>query len=263
MQRNLKYRDESGIITGEYGFVTADGYYHVTKYATDERGLFRILKTKTMKVAFPPAQAVSMSPCQPSVCGPNAMCQEVGGRYVCSCLPDYKGSPPNCGPECVINSDCASHLACINMTCQDPCFGTCGFNAECRVVSHVPNCVCASGSTGDPFIRCSIVRDAFAQPEPKLPVESTERGNVGEKEQEERSQPLPSRPTLPPTQYRTTSPRPALPLPTDKPKYLMKDFKVSTSAPIAPPGVFELTNMQSQGDEVMSRSLSVLPGKNK
>ena len=37
---------------GEFGFITADGIYHVTVYATDENGDFRILKMKNIKVGF-------------------------------------------------------------------------------------------------------------------------------------------------------------------------------------------------------------------
>ncbi|CAH1999190.1 unnamed protein product [Acanthoscelides obtectus] len=48
------------------------------------------------------------------------------------------------------------HLACINQKCKDPCPGICGQNAECRVVSHTPNCVCQPGYFGDPFTLCSI-----------------------------------------------------------------------------------------------------------
>ena len=44
--------DENGIIMGEFGFITADGIYHVTVYATDENGDFKILKMKNIKVGF-------------------------------------------------------------------------------------------------------------------------------------------------------------------------------------------------------------------
>lgn len=32
---------------GEFGFITADGIYHVTVYATDEEGKFRILAMRS------------------------------------------------------------------------------------------------------------------------------------------------------------------------------------------------------------------------
>lgn len=82
------------------------------------------------------------------------MCRDIGGAPSCSCLPTYIGSPPNCRPECSINSDCPSSLACINQKCQDPCPGACGFNAECHVINHTPTCQCTIGLVGDPFVNC-------------------------------------------------------------------------------------------------------------
>jgi len=45
--------DERGIIMGEFGFITADGIYHVTVYATDEEGKFRIISMKSYPYAGP------------------------------------------------------------------------------------------------------------------------------------------------------------------------------------------------------------------
>ena len=103
-------------------------------------------------------QAVPQNPCQPSPCGPNAVCQVSGDGPSCSCLPDYTGSPPNCRPVCVSNSECASQLACIDLKCRDPCPGMCGANAECRAVSHTPTCLCLAGFSGDPFVQCLEVK---------------------------------------------------------------------------------------------------------
>lgn len=64
------------------------------------------------------------------------------------------GSPPNCRPECVVNTDCPSHLACITEKCRDPCPGSCGFNADCRVQNHIPICSCPPDYTGDSFTEC-------------------------------------------------------------------------------------------------------------
>ena len=96
------------------------------------------------------------NPCIPSPCGPNSQCRVAGESPSCSCLPDFLGTPPNCRPECVSNSECATHLACINQKCKDPCPGTCGANAMCRVVSHTPQCVCPVGFIGDPFVQCTL-----------------------------------------------------------------------------------------------------------
>ena len=94
------------------------------------------------------------NPCVPSPCGPNAQCQAYGDSHTCTCLPNYFGAPPNCRPECTINSDCPSNRACINEKCRDPCPGSCGFSARCSVINHTPICTCLEGYTGDPFTNC-------------------------------------------------------------------------------------------------------------
>lgn len=42
--------DASGIIMGEFGFITADDVYHITVYATDENGNFKIVSMKNVKL---------------------------------------------------------------------------------------------------------------------------------------------------------------------------------------------------------------------
>lgn len=74
----------------------------------------------------------------------------------CSCIQGYVSSPPNCRPECTINSECSGNQACINQKCRDPCPGSCGINAKCAVVNHNAVCSCNPGYTGDPFKGCSI-----------------------------------------------------------------------------------------------------------
>lgn len=110
-------------------------------------------------VEEPPPPPINL--CQPSPCGPNSICKEANGSPSCSCLPEFIGSPPNCRPECVSNSECPNHLACINQKCADPCPGSCGVNAECRVISHAPNCICNLGYSGDPFVQCIIRESKF------------------------------------------------------------------------------------------------------
>lgn len=53
-QHRKEEKDENGIINGEYGFITADGYYRITVYATDENGSFKIISMKNIYVGFPP-----------------------------------------------------------------------------------------------------------------------------------------------------------------------------------------------------------------
>lgn len=93
----------------------------------------------------------------PNPCGPNAQCRDFGGNPSCSCLQNFIGSPPNCRPECIINSECSSNLACIREKCRDPCVGSCGAAAQCSVLNHVPICSCSQGFTGDPFSFCQPV----------------------------------------------------------------------------------------------------------
>lgn len=110
--------------------------------------------------ATPPKQPEN--PCIPSPCGPNSQCQVVNDSPSCSCLPDFLGSPPYCRPECSNNNDCPNQLACINRKCRDPCPGSCGNSAECRVVSHTPTCTCLPNYTGDPFTLCTPTPSKFS-----------------------------------------------------------------------------------------------------
>lgn len=95
-------------------------------------------------------------PCQPSPCGSYSECKNIENTPSCTCLPNYIGSPPNCRPECVNNAECSHNLACITQKCKDPCPGACGINAECRVISHTPNCFCINGYIGNPFVQCEF-----------------------------------------------------------------------------------------------------------
>lgn len=97
------------------------------------------------------------NPCVPSPYGQFAQCINHNGFGVCKCLTNYYGNPPNCRPECTINSDCSNIKACINERCVDPCPGACGLNTVCNVINHTPNCVCRSGYEGDAFIRCQPI----------------------------------------------------------------------------------------------------------
>lgn len=102
----------------------------------------------------PPRQDQYRDPCQPSPCGPFSQCRDYNGSPSCTCLSNYMGSPPNCRPECSINSECPSNKACIQEKCRDPCPGSCGINANCNVINHTPVCTCAERDTGDPFTSC-------------------------------------------------------------------------------------------------------------
>lgn len=114
-----------------------------------------------MILALPPIQIneVYKDPCVPSPCGPNSQCRNVGGSPSCSCLSEYVGTPPNCRPECTINSECSSIQACIREKCMDPCPGSCGTAAICSVINHTPICTCSQGFIGDPFTQCHLKKE--------------------------------------------------------------------------------------------------------
>lgn len=75
-------------------------------------------------------EPIPQNPCQPSPCGPNSKCRVVNDIAVCSCIDEYIGSPPNCRPECTVNSECPSSKACHKFKCSNPCAGTCGFSGK-------------------------------------------------------------------------------------------------------------------------------------
>ena len=129
------------------------------EYEGDPFTLCTPMRTEPTSTPRPPS-------CNPSPCGPNSQCQIVFGTPACSCLPGYIGAPPDCRPECVLSSECQSHLACVNQKCADPCVGSCGFNAVCRVLNHIPVCKCIDGHTGNPFTQCNPVEVIT---EPKIP----------------------------------------------------------------------------------------------
>ena len=52
-------------------------------------------------------------PCSSKQCGPHSGCTVENNEAVCHCQQGFLGSPPNCSPECVQNSDCPSHEACV------------------------------------------------------------------------------------------------------------------------------------------------------
>lgn len=97
------------------------------------------------------------NPCAQSPCGPNSQCRPINDQAVCSCLPEYVGSPPACRPECLSSSECSSTLACVNMKCSDPCRAApCGTNAVCTTHNHSPICSCRTGFEGNPFTVCNV-----------------------------------------------------------------------------------------------------------
>lgn len=126
---------------------------------------------------IPSDPIVPKDPCYPSPCSQNAKCSSPDGiAYKCSCIPPYIGDPYNtgCRPECTLNSDCPSHLACINQHCRDACPGICGPHAICTVNNNIPNCACEPGYVGDAFAGCRL--KPIEKPKPVNPCQPSPCG---------------------------------------------------------------------------------------
>lgn len=74
---------------------------------------------------------------------------------------DYRGSPPNCRPECVVSTECPTDKTCKNLKCVSPCSGVCGQNTDCKVINHSPICTCQNKYTGDPFSNCYKIHSKY------------------------------------------------------------------------------------------------------
>lgn len=110
---------------------------------------------RSFLIYFPAAVKPKPDSCETLQCGANAACKVSYGHTTCICLPGYHGNPYlACKPECVLNTDCAHTLCCVNNKCEDPCIGACGVNSHCQVVNHLPVCFCPQDHTGDPFVSC-------------------------------------------------------------------------------------------------------------
>lgn len=93
-------------------------------------------------------------PCNPSPCGPNAICLQ----GVCSCIEEHTGDPYlGCRPECVLSTDCTKDKACVTNKCINPCRGICATTAICNVVNHIAMCSCPHGTTGNAFYDCTHI----------------------------------------------------------------------------------------------------------
>lgn len=111
----------------------------------------------------------AVPPCDPSPCGPGALCSAVGESAVCACPAGTSGDAAGagCRPECVVSSECPRDRSCVRNRCIDPCVGACGNGAECRVFDHAPICSCPPPTTGDPFFDCRLGGNILATNEIK------------------------------------------------------------------------------------------------
>lgn len=122
-------------------------FHHNTK--------MHVIKFLFFSTAPSPLPSTPRNPCNPSPCGPNAICKIENDYATCECISEYRGNPyEGCRPECIANSDCPMNQACIRNKCLDPCPGTCGVDALCTVSNHIPICTCPESFTGDAFRLC-------------------------------------------------------------------------------------------------------------
>lgn len=104
----------------------------------------------------------------PCNCGENALCRVDNHRASCRCPPGYSGdSNVRCSiiekePECRMDGDCPSKLACFSGMCKNPCYVTkpCAEHASCSVVDTLPLrtmvCTCDPGYVGDAEKQCKL-----------------------------------------------------------------------------------------------------------
>ncbi|XP_026670602.1 neurogenic locus notch homolog protein 2-like, partial [Ceratina calcarata] len=122
--------------------------------------------------------------CSRTQCGPNADCTAANHAAACQCRSDYEGDPNNlsigcrpkpvvcssatdcstntycyegiCRPFCQSNEECNLSDVCLSGQCLDPCSvrAACGMNAECDVRSHIKQCSCPPGFTGNSEVEC-------------------------------------------------------------------------------------------------------------
>ncbi|KAK7008174.1 hypothetical protein SK128_009294 [Halocaridina rubra] len=97
---------------------------------------------------------ICINPCT-NACGTDAFCEVTNHRAVCQCPQYYEGDPySRCFAECTKHDDCRSYQACYQLKCIDPCEGSCGIGANCKVEDHKAICSCPKDFTGHPFDRC-------------------------------------------------------------------------------------------------------------
>ncbi len=105
-------------------------------------------------------------PCDPSPCGPGAICtvHPVTGNPVCKCEPNkipLGTTIQGCDYECRVDRDCGYDHECINFQCErkkDPCEpNPCGMMAICTRRGDNYDCHCPPGTFGSGYAGCQRV----------------------------------------------------------------------------------------------------------
>lgn len=90
-------------------------------------------------------------------------CENTDGSFTCTCGLGLIGDPMGTGcrksGDCLTDNDCPSSAACVQNFCKNPCEApaSCGLNAECLPVNHVPTCRCPYRTQGDPLVKCTQI----------------------------------------------------------------------------------------------------------
>lgn len=108
--------------------------------------------------------------CDLDSCALTARCEGRHHQPVCNCQPGTTGNPyVECSgyreqPQCTVDSDCPSQLACINVHCENPCAKSdvCSPQQTCTVLDTLPlrtvMCRCPIDTTTDNAGRCVPVQ---------------------------------------------------------------------------------------------------------
>lgn len=108
--------------------------------------------------------------CETDTCASTAQCVGRNHQPICSCLPGTVGNPyVECArylepPQCTSDSECPSHMTCVNRICENPCSrsNVCDAQQVCTVLDTVPVrsivCRCPPDMITDSQGRCVPIR---------------------------------------------------------------------------------------------------------
>jgi hypothetical protein len=103
-------------------------------------------------------------------CGKDAQCTVSDHRALCLCPDGFQGEPTEkcVRYECQTNDDCEHNKKCLEGSCRNPCTepGSCGINAQCRVVNRQAQCSCPPGYFGNARQECQPLAPGICKTNP-------------------------------------------------------------------------------------------------